>query len=90
MSFRSNCLQLILAARSVTKTGKVRTNLKDADCAIIVRLRDLEKTYAHVNMNCSHQIWAAERLGGTSSVQTNLKVTNDTIMQLSCEFGKTA
>ena len=40
-------------------------------------------------MNCSHQIWAAERLGGTSSVQTNLKVTNDTIMQLSCEFGKT-
>ena len=35
-----------------------------------------------------HQTWAIGRLRGTNSVQTNLKDTDDVMMQRSHDFGK--
>ena len=87
MSFRNSSVQLILAAKVLMKT-KVETNLFDADKIITVRLRDLEKTYAHVNKNCYHQTWTATSPIGTISVQTNLNGTDDTTIQRSRGFAK--
>ena len=64
------------------------TNLNDADKVITVRLSDLEKTYAHVNKNCYHQTWAAGRLRGIISGQTNLNGTDDVMIQRSLVFAK--
>ena len=48
-----------------------------------------EKTYGHFNKICYHQIWSAGKLRGTSSVQVNLKITDDVMMQRSRDFRKT-
>ena len=87
MSFRNNSVQPILASKLPIKT-KVWTNLNDADKVITVRLSDIEKTYVHVNKNCYQQTWAAGRLRGIISGQTNLNGTDDVIIQRLLVFAK--
>ena len=70
-------------------THEVRANLNIVNYVITVRLRGLEKTYAHVSKNCYRQTWGTGRLKGTNSVQSNLKVTDDSIVHMtSHDFSK--
>ena len=55
--------------------------MKGNDCTILVRSRDLEKQLqVHVDKNCGPHTWTRERLRGTDSIQTNLRVNCDVIV----------
>ena len=58
-SFRNNSVRLI---EKVTNPSYARNNLNDPNNAIILRLHDLEKTYAHISKKCYYQTWAVGRL----------------------------
>ena len=58
-SFRNNSVRLI---EKVTNPSYPRNNLNDPNNAIILRLHDLEKTYAHISKKCYYQTWAVGRL----------------------------
>lgn len=55
-SFRNDRVRLISAVEKVAKASYARNNLNDPDNAIILRLHDLEKTYAHINKKCYYQL----------------------------------
>ena len=89
-SFRNDRVRLISAVEKVAKASYARNNLNDPDNAIILRLHDLEKTYAHINKKCYYQTWAIGRLRDLNSIQIDLKVTDNVLMQRWTDIGKTS
>ena len=89
-SFRNDRVRLISAVEKVAKASYARNNLNDPNNAIILRLHDLEKTYAHINKKCYYQTWAIGRLRDLNSIQIDLKVTDNVLMQRWTDIGKTS
>ena len=53
----------------------------DADYVFILRLLNLEQTYAHINKNFFQRTRGARRLRHNNSAQIKMKVINDVMMQ---------